>query len=327
MASNALKTGWLGFLLMAAAGLLLPLGCAGGKGFRLEMEAGGSGSQKIRAAEIEQASWQAGEESRLKELPEITGDEYEQLGDAHLNRGNLYLAYVQYEKSLKLKPGNVRVEYKKGLVLVMGERSDDAIVLFEAVLKKEPRFALAFEGLGRAYYQKRDFARAEASFRKAVELDHKLWRSYNYLGSLCDHRREYDQAAVEYLSAISIRPGEGSLYNNLGVSYSMAGKHEQAVAALARAIERGHREGKVFNNLGLALANLGRDEEALEAFKSGGSEAQAYNNMGCVYLERGRHAEAVRHFEKAIALDPAYYAKASDNLKKARAGISGLKAQ
>jgi tetratricopeptide (TPR) repeat protein len=46
-----------------------------------------------------------------------------------------------------------------------------------------------------------------------------------------------------------------------------------------------------------------------------------------VYLERGRHAEAVRHFEKAIALDPAYYAKASDNLKKARAGISGLKAQ
>jgi tetratricopeptide (TPR) repeat protein len=310
----------------AAVILLLVSGCAGGKGFRLEMEAGGSGGQKIRAAEMESAAWQ-GPESRPKELPEATADEHEQLGDAHLGRGNLYLAYLQYEKSLKLKPGNLRAEYKKGLALVMGERNDDAIAQFEAVLKRDPKFAPAHEGLGRACFQKRDFARAEEHLRTAVALDHTLWRAYNYLGNLHDFRREYDRAALEYVSAIAIRPDQGFLYNNLGVSYSAAGRQTEAVAAFTRAIERGQREPKVYNNLGLALARLGRDEEALEAFRAGGSEAQAYNNLGCVHLERGNHGEAVRCFEKAIALDPAFYAKASENLKKARAGLGVARAQ
>jgi len=40
--------------------------------------------------------------------------------------------------------------------------------------------------------------------------------------------------------------------------------------------------------------------------------------MGCIYLEKGNYPEAVRSFEKAIAIEPSYYAKAADNLKKAK---------
>ncbi len=52
-------------------------------------------------------------------LPEITSDEYEKLGDALSRKGNLHLAYMQYEKSLQLKPGNIRAEYKKGRALLL----------------------------------------------------------------------------------------------------------------------------------------------------------------------------------------------------------------
>ena len=54
-----------------------------------------------------------------KKLPEMTGDEYERLGDTLLSRGKLHIAFMQYERSLKQNPGNLRVEYKKGLALIL----------------------------------------------------------------------------------------------------------------------------------------------------------------------------------------------------------------
>ena len=70
--------------------------------------------------------------------------------------------------------------------------------------------------------------------------------------------------------------------------------------------------------MAVAYANLGHYDDATDAFRKAGGEAHAYNNMGCIYLEKGNYAEAVRCFEKAIAIEPSFYAKACDNLKKAK---------
>jgi tetratricopeptide (TPR) repeat protein len=60
----------------------------------------------------------------------------------------------------------------------------------------------------------------------------------------------------------------------------------------------------------------------LEAFRRGGTEASAFNNLGCIYLGQGKYAEAEAHFEKAIALSPTFYVKASENLRQARAYLA-----
>ncbi len=300
-------------LVLFAASILIISGCSSGKGFKLSVESGGADRKNQL---LEQHTSFVSDETR--ELPQVTGDESEQIGDNYLMKGKLYLAYVQYEKSLQLKPDNLRVEYKKGLTLLLGEQSGDAIKQFELVLQKEPKFDLAYEGLGRAYFQLKDYRRAEDNFRRAVELNYRLWRSYNYLGNIADFRKDYKQAILEYRSAISVNPDQGFVYNNLGVSCSTAGQDQAAVDAFNRAIELNFREPRVFNNLGLALANLGRYDEALDAFRLGGGDAQAYNNLGCIYLDRGKYPEAIKCFERAIALEPSYYAKAADNLKKAR---------
>ncbi len=300
------------FLALVAAALAFG-GCASGKGFKLSVEGGGTDKKNQL---LEQHTAFVSDETR--ELPEATADEHEQIGDSYLQKGSLYLAYVQYEKSLKLKPGNMRIEYKKGLALLLGERSEDAVTQFELVIQQEPQFDLAHEGLGRAYYQLKDYRKAEASFTKAIEVNHRLWRSYNYLGNIADFRKDYEQAIVEYRCAIAVKPDQGFIYNNLGVSCSMAGNHQAAVDAFRKALELNFREPRVFNNLGLALAGMGRYDEAMDAFRKGGGDAQAYNNMGCIYLDGGKYPEAIKCFERAIALEPGFYAKASENLKKAR---------
>jgi len=310
-------------LLIAVLGTIFffLLGCAGGKGFRMEIETGNDSSQKIQELAENQTEGQL----PGKDLPEMTGDEYERLGDALLSKKNLYLAYVQYDKSLQMNPGNLRVEYKKGLALLLGGKNDDAIKQFQIVIDKNPDFAPAYEGIGRAYFQKGEYGESEKKFLRAVILDPRLWKSYNYLGYIHDYRKDYKSAIHEYKSALQIKPGKGFIYNNLGVSYSLSGNYKNAVAAFNKALELNYREGKVYNNMALALAHLDRYEEALDAFEKVGGEAQAYNNLGCIYLGRGMFEEAVISFERAIELEHSYYAKAGDNLKKAKALDSRIK--
>ena len=290
-------------------------GCAG-KGVKFEISSGDNSSQQLR--ELAEAQ-QGGSSVPANHLPEMTSDELEFLGDGMLNQGKPALAFVQYEKALKLKPDNIRIEYKKGMAFLAAGKNDDAVSQFNLVVKKDPNFAQGYEGLGRVYFQKKDYANAEMNLRKAVDLNHKLWLSYNYLGRIYDFKKNYEQAIVEYTSAISVRNDQGFLYNNLGMSCLMAGRYPEAVDAFTKATEKNFRESRAYNNMAVALANMGRYDEALEAFKLGGGESHAYNNMGCVYLEKGKYEEAIACFEKAIAIEPTFYVKASDNLKKAKA--------
>jgi tetratricopeptide (TPR) repeat protein len=281
------------------------------------------GHQIERVDEIPLNQMSSGADDILfsQKLPDMTADEYEMLGDALLQKGDLPLAYLQYGKSLKLNPNNVRVEYKKGLALLKGQKNDDAIEQFNVVLATDPRYAPAYEGIGRAFLQKKDIKYAEEAFRRALKLDSQLWKSHNFLGNIYDSQKNYQDAVREYTAALAIKPNQGLVYNNLGVSYHLAGKYENAVKAFNKALAAQYNKSKVYNNLGLALAGLEQYPQALEAFKSGGGEAQAYNNLGCIYLSRAKYREAARCFEKAIAIDPAFYARAGENLERARKGL------
>jgi len=99
----------------------------------------------------------------------------ERLGDAYLSRGSFHLAYMEYEKALEQKPGNSRIEYKKGLTLLLAKKFTDAIRQFEQVIEKDPAYAPAFEGLGRGHFLNKDYQRAEIYLKKAVELNPDLW--------------------------------------------------------------------------------------------------------------------------------------------------------
>jgi Flp pilus assembly protein TadD/ketosteroid isomerase-like protein len=253
-----------------------------------------------------------------KKDPKMTSLEHERSGDLQLRRGNFDMAYIQYEKSLRLKPDNVKARYKKGLLLVIARMNVDAIKEFQEVLKREPEHALAYEGLGKAYFQMKKYDPAERNFRRSLALYPNLWQPHNFLGIIYDHQGRHDLAIHEFEAAIRLKPNEGLLYNNLGVSYSLAGEYKKALNAFNRAQKRNYFSSKFYNNLGLVLSKLGRDQEALNVFRRVGGQAQAYNNLGCIYLEAGEFEKAINYFEKAIEVKPTFYAKASDNLEKAK---------
>ena len=252
------------------------------------------------------------------ELLKVNADEYEKLGDALLSNGKYFMAFMQYENSLKKNKENLRVEYKKGVALFRGGRNDEAKKIFQLILQKKPDFALAHEGIGRVNFKSKLYYAAKLNFEKAIDLDPLLWRSYGYLGNLYDLRKEYDQAVKEYKTALTIKPDVGFMYNNMGVSFYMSGRYKEAVDSFYHALRLKYSSNKVYNNLGRVLVKLELYDKAFESFKKGSPEAVAYNNIGVGYLNNGQTDKAAQYFKKAIELSPQFYVLANENLKKCR---------
>jgi len=299
------------------------MGCASsGQNFYSENEINDLRQHKMGRWKDDQVRKVADEDIKTKKPPEMTEEDLERLGDTYFSRGNFHMSFVQYEKSLKLSPDNIRVRYKKALVFLYAGLSEDAINEFNEILKRKPDYALAYEGLGQAFFQMKRNKDAEKNFRKTIEfgldLGRRLWKPHNFLGIIYDQQKKYDLAIQEYANAIFLNPDNGALYHNLGVSYSLAGDYQKAINVFYKAIELKYYSKKTYNNLALALSKLGRYQEAFEAFKNGGDVPQAYNNLGCIYLHEGKFEKAIEYFEKAIETSPSFYTEANKNLKKAR---------
>ena len=260
-------------------------------------------------------------------LPEMTGPDHERLGDVYFSQGNLQMAFVHYEKSLRLIPDTTRIYYKEGLLFLSDGVCESAFTEFQEVLKREPEHALAREGLGQVHFRLKNYGEAEKQFLEAVRINPNLWKSHDFLGILYDYKKQHEKAIREYEAAIALNPTNGLLRNNLGVSYFLTGEYEKAIESFNKALQGKSPQSRTYNNLGLALARLERYDEALEAFRKGGGEAESYNNLGCVFLSEGEPDKAKHYFEKAIALKPAFYTMANENLKRCEMGNLSEKPQ
>jgi len=256
--------------------------------------------------------------STPKELPELDARGLEQVGDNYVRQGNPAMAFVQYEKAQAKDPKLESVKYKKGMLMLNRGMNDEALAAFEDILGRDPKNALALEGRGRVRLAKNDLDGAMADFDSSLAADPRLWQVYALRGYVYDQRKDHDRAIGEYEKAVALNPHSSLLYNNLGMSRYLKGDHRMAADAYSRAIRLDLGNRRAYNNLGLVLFKMGRYEEVLFAFKQGGDEAAVYNNMGCLYLTEKKYEMAIQSFEKAIALNPQHFAKAQENMSKAK---------
>ena len=132
----------------------------------------------------------------------------------------------------------------------------------------------------------------------------------------------YDAAISEYNKAVAINPKSYISFNNLGISYYLKGDYKQSIKALRTALKIRPEKRSLYNNLGLSLYKMNEYEEAFMAFKNCGDKASAYNNIGYLYMSEQKYKQALDAFEKAIEINPKYYAKAQENREAVKVAIS-----
>ncbi|MGB7710849.1 MAG: CHAT domain-containing tetratricopeptide repeat protein [Microcoleus sp.] len=168
---------------------------------------------------------------------------------------------------------------------------------------------LCQEGLNR--YDAGDLEGAIAAFEQALEIDPKFHIAWNGLGNALGDLGRNTEAIAAYEKALEIDPKFYGAWNGLGIALNDLGRNTEAIAAYEKALEIDPKSHIVWNGLGATLGDLGRNTEAIAAFdkasKIDPKYHLAWNGLGNVLRELGRNTEAITAFDKALKIDPKYH--------------------
>lgn len=112
---------------------------------------------------------------------------------------------------------------------------DEAIKEIRAVLQEDPTLAKAYYLANLIYGRAQQWAAAESSLRRALELSPRI-DGWIKLGQLCLKRRDFSAAADALARAKEIDPRDGRIYIAEGDAYAVRKNYPKALAAFEYAL-------------------------------------------------------------------------------------------
>lgn len=154
-----------------------------------------------------------------------------------------------------------------GNIMRARKRYDEAIVHYTRALKligkPEKRHWTFYYSRGTCYERTKQWPKAEADLKKALELSPDQPLALNYLGySWIDQGRNLREGLKLIKKAVSLKPDDGYIVDSLGWAYYKLGRYDDAVSQLERAVELRPDDPVLNDHLGDALWRVGREREA-----------------------------------------------------------------
>ena len=228
---------------------------------------------------------------------------------------NLALAYgllardeegiAEYRRTLELKPGLYEAELNCGMLLLRRKDAGAQALLEAAAAQKPGEFRPRYY-LAEAEAQAGALDRAEASYRRAIELDPKSAAAESGLGRLLARESKLADAAPHYRQAAALDPKYRNSMLELAGAYEEA--HQPAEAA---AIYRDFAGDPVAQaRLGQLLLDAKQYAEAVPVLETAYASEPSTTNavaLGMAYVFSGQPAKAAPLLQKAVAADPANF--------------------
>ncbi|HEV2705379.1 MAG TPA: serine/threonine-protein kinase [Pyrinomonadaceae bacterium] len=185
----------------------------------------------------------------------------------------------------------------------------------------EPRSAAEFYERGNYNFSSRDFERAIADYRRAIELQPEFPSAHNRLGWVLMMKGQVGEAEREFREAIRQSDGNfAAAQYNLGFALQQQGKLEDAIGAYQEAVRsRGGSYADAYFQIGLAYIGLKRNAEAADALRTaveqnGGRDPEARHALGVALAQQNDLEGAEAAFRSAIEERGGDYAEAHYNL-------------
>jgi tetratricopeptide (TPR) repeat protein len=109
--------------------------------------------------------------------------------------------------------------------------------------------SLAYNGIGRAYANRRDYQQAERYYKQAAECDPGWCYPYANLGGVYLQNRDYNNAEIYYQKAISVAPDKPSLHYQLAQLYDTVRRYCDAVGEYRKAVSTPRIDSEVGFNV------------------------------------------------------------------------------
>jgi tetratricopeptide (TPR) repeat protein len=195
------------------------------------------------------------------------------------------------------------------------ENLQNAIAAFGRALARDPTYALAYTGLGEAYWQKyRESSEiqwvkpAQEACARAHSLDGSLAAAHVCLGTLASGTGTYQEAVTEFGRALELEPTGDDAYRGLAGAYEHMGKLAQAEATYRRAIELRPHYWAGYNWLGAFYYNNDRFSAAEAMFDQVitliPDSIRGHYNLCATLNNEGRYHEAIAACQRSIDIRP-----------------------
>jgi len=223
--------------------------------------------------------------------------------------------------ALPIASSGAREDYLKAQDLLehyyVPHNIEKSVALFQKAVAEEPNFALAYAGLGRAYwFQYRDTRNsgsiepAKNACNRALELDRDAASAHVTLSMIYTDAGRNDLAAEELKEAMRLDARSADAYSALADLYQKEGRDADVEPAIQKAIDLAPGQWRYLNQLGNYYLSAGKFPAAAEQFqqavKLNPDNSRAFNNLGISYLRQSKFAEAQTAFERAIQIEPDY---------------------
>jgi len=147
-----------------------------------------------------------------------------------------------YEELLKDHPDNAEVAHRLGVVADAQKRHAEAEQLFLFGLQREPRNAGLLSDLGYCYFLQGQLSKAESALLKATSLEPKNPLHWNNLGLVVGHMGRHQEALEDFRKAGS----EADAQYNLAFVYAAQNRVDQAKVCFQTALtsDPAHRRAR-----------------------------------------------------------------------------------
>jgi lipoprotein NlpI len=106
----------------------------------------------------------------------------------------------------------------------------------QTITRRSPKYAIAFDKSGWAYYYKQDYDRAIADYTEAIRLDPKYAISFDNRGQAYYAKQDYDRAIADYNEAIRLDAKNALAFSHRCRAYAAQQVYDRAITDCNEAI-------------------------------------------------------------------------------------------
>ncbi|MEA2840400.1 MAG: hypothetical protein QOF41_1730 [Methylobacteriaceae bacterium] len=207
-------------------------------------------------------------------------------------------------------PLRVNADIQTALLLETLGKTEEAQKRLQDIVSERPKNEEALTALGNLQRSRKQFGEAAATYTKALELSTKpeksLWSLYYYRGIAYERQKQWPKAEADFKKALDLFPDQPLVLNYLGYSWIDQGINlDEAFKMLRRAVELRPTDGYVVDSLGWAHYKLGQYDQAVKelerAIELKSSDPVINDHLGDAFWRVGRKLEA--HFQWNHARD------------------------
>jgi tetratricopeptide (TPR) repeat protein len=224
------------------------------------------------------------------------------------------MAIKIYERMPANSPLKRNAQIQLATDLDAADRSDEAIKILKEVTAEDPKDIEAIMALGNVERGRKKFSDCAVTYSQALDVtpaatDKNTWVTYYYRG-ICEERsKQWSKAEADMRKALDLQPEQPHVLNYLGYSWIDQGINlDEGMKMIKRAVDQRPDDGYIVDSLGWAYYRIGSFEDAVKnlerAIDLKPEDPTINDHLGDAYWRIGRTLEAKFQWAHARDLKP-----------------------